>query len=102
MKKNENDMMTTKSKNRLSVYNSGVFDDDGRELVISCGYTHGGKFGYFVCKEIKTSKSLSETDVINYVYEYSDQVAFYPKESEKTYQTVLKELEGMIGCHSLV
>lgn len=91
MKKNENDMMTTKSKNRLSVYNSGVFDNDGRELVISCGYTHGSKFGYFICKERVTGDSSPRV-----VYEYSDQVAFYPKESEKTYQTVLKELEGMI------
>lgn len=96
MKKKETDMMTTKSKNRLSVFNSGVFDDDGKELVISCGYTNGGKFGYFICKETRTGKSLSETDVVNYVYEYTDQTAFYLKENEKTYQRVLEDVKRAI------
>lgn len=90
MKKNENGMMTTKSKSRLSVYNSGVFDDDGRELVISCGYTHGSKFGYFICKERVTGDSSPDV-----LYEYSDQITFYPKDSEKTYQHVLKCLQDM-------
>ena len=87
MKKNENDMMTTKSKNRLSVFNTGVFDDSGRELVISCGYTHGGKFGYFVCREKMTGE----------VYEYTEQTAFYLKETEKTYQRVLEDVKRMIA-----
>lgn len=99
MKKQENDMMITQSKNRLSVHNTGIFDDGGRELVIACGYTHGGKFGYFVCKEIRVGNALSETDTINYEYRYSDQTAFYLKENEKTYQRVLEDVKRMIGTH---
>lgn len=97
MKKKETDMMTTKSKNRLSVFNSGVFDANGRELVISCGYTNGGKFGYFICKELRVGKPLSETDVINYEYEYTDQTAFYLKENEKTYQRVLEHVKQVFN-----
>lgn len=92
MKKNESDMMTTKSKSRLSVYNSGVFDELGRETVISCGYTIGGKFGYFICKE-----RVDATNGDNVaVYEYTDQTAFYPKENEKTYPRVLEALGQML------
>lgn len=90
-KKADTDMMTTKSKNRLSVFNSGEFDDDGRELVIACGYTNGAKFGYFICKEKASGNPLNE------VYEYTDQTAFYLKENEKTYQRVLEDVKRQIG-----
>lgn len=91
--KNENDMMITKSKSRLSVFNSGMFDADGHELVISCGYTNGGKFGYFVCKEKVTFVGNPHDNT----YEYIDQSAFYLKETEKTYQIVLEEVKRMIA-----
>lgn len=87
----ETDMMTTKSKNRLSVFNSGVFDENDRELVIACGYTNGAKFGYFVCKEKASGNPLNEG------YEYTDQTAFYLKENEKTYQRVLEDVKRMIA-----
>ena len=93
MKKNENDMMITKSKNRLSVFNSGVYDDEGRELVISCGYSNAAKFGYFVCKEKVTASGNPHDEV----YEYTDQTAFYLKENEKTYQRVLEDVKRMIS-----
>ena len=92
-KKNETDMMTTRSKSRLSVFNTGVFDDEGRELVISCGYTHGGKFGYFVCKEKVTAVGNPHDET----YEYTDQTAFYLKENEKTYQRVLEDVKRQIS-----
>lgn len=92
MKKLENDMMTTKSKGRLSVFNTGVFDAAGNELVISCGYTNGGKFGYFICRE----KVTAVGNLHDETYEYTDQTAFYLKENEKTYQHVLEDVKRMI------
>lgn len=81
--KNPNGMMTTKSASRLSVFNSGVRDDKGRETVIACGYSVGTQFGYFICKEAVSSEG----------FVYSDVTAFYPKENEKTYSKVLEDLK---------
>jgi hypothetical protein len=85
--KDPNAMMTTKSKSRLSVFNSGVYDDRGWELVISCGYSIGNQFGYFICKEKASGNPLNE------VYEYTDAHSFHPKENEKTYAKVLEEMK---------
>lgn len=87
------EMMTISSKNQLSVFRSGIFDSDNKETVISCGYTKGNKFGYFICKEKVTTCG----DPHKEVYEYTDQVAFYPKENEKTYQRVLEDVKRMVA-----
>lgn len=88
MKKKDTDMMITHTKNKLTVVNSGVFDQDGKELVLACGYTHGWKFGYFICNE------RVYTDKDNVVwYDYSDQKAFYEKVDERAYQTALKDMK---------
>lgn len=87
--KDPNTMMTTKSKSRLSVFNSGVYDDRGWELVISCGYSIGNQFGYFICKEKVTAVGNPHDET----YEYSDVRSFHPKENEKTYAKVLEEMK---------
>ena len=92
MKKSKSLLLTSKSKTRLSIFNSGSYDDDGRELVISCGYSSDYKFGYFICKE----KVTAEGNPHDETYEYTDVHSFYPKENETTYQRVLEDLKRML------
>lgn len=90
MNKKPNGLMTPRSKGRLSVFNSGVYDGD-RELVVACGYDDTNyKFGYFICYEhVEGSPDAP-------VYVYTDVQSFYPKENEHTYQRVLDEFKSKL------
>lgn len=81
-------MVITESKQPLAVFHSGVFDSDRREYVITCGYTQGGRFGYFICRV----RHAIDGNPHDERYYYTNQSAFYPKENEQTYQTVLHTL----------
>lgn len=88
----DNQMMTAVSKTSLAVHKSAVLDSEGKELVIACGYTKGGKFGYFICKEhiANTGHPPSE------VFKYSDQREFYQKENNHTYTAVLAKMKEIL------
>lgn len=84
-------LLNTKSKTSLAILHSNKFDGDGKELVVVCGYTECGKFGYFIIKEYVTVQ-----DDIPTMYEYTDQRLFVPKTNEQQYGYLLSRLKEMI------
>ena len=52
-------------------------------LVVACGY-NGTDYGYFVCTET----------LVNGSYFYTDQLAFFKKQTELTYTEALTALNG--------
>lgn len=76
------------SKASRTVARAGV-KKEARELVIACGYSVSGKYGYFICWEEVTPKG----------YKYTDPILFKPKESERTYAQILKQLEHLAEAY---
>jgi hypothetical protein len=76
------------SKGSRTIARSGV-KRDTRELVIACGYSVSGKYGYFICWEEVTDKG----------YKYADPILFKNKESERTYTQTLKQLEHLVEAY---
>ena len=62
---------------------------DARELVVACGYSVSGEYGYFICWEHFDGKA----------YQYTDPIFFKPKESERTYREVMKQLEHVVAAY---
>lgn len=80
-------MKTKESTTSLTIFN-GPEAENGKRHVIACGYNDEGKFGYFICKELATSKQFL----------YEEIEAFYPRESEKTYQQVLLTFKNQFSA----
>ena len=92
LKKKPNEMMTTESKVSLAVSHGGIFDE-GKELVVTCGYSTGGEFGYFLCKE---EKKVVKGITTHY---YTDQTNFIRKANGHTYSEVLEKFKEVIETH---
>jgi hypothetical protein len=76
-----------KSNISRAITRSGI-KKDTRELVIACGYSVSGKYGYFICWE----------QIVKNGYEYTDPIFFKAKESERTYSQVLKQLDHLVAA----
>lgn len=87
MKKNENDMVRPQSLTSRTVTRSGVVEN-GKELVVSCGYTRKGQFGYFICWEKQEPRKDNKV-----MYEYSDVISFKKKANERTLHEVLADFK---------
>ena len=90
MKKNKNDMVSESTLASRTVTRSGIVEN-GKELVVSCGYTREGQFGYFVCWESQTPHRDNKV-----MYEYSDVVSFKKKANERTLHEVLAEFKTLV------
>lgn len=85
---NEHEMMTKTSLVSLVCANSGKLDDNGKELVITCGYSKAGKYGYFICKQKEDGKGR---------HLYSDQLEFFQKHDERTFTSALARFKEIVG-----
>ena len=83
-------MYSAKSFTNLTVFRSGKKTDDA-ELVVTCGYTNDGRYGYFICNETTSVDSKTKKPV----WLYEDQVAFFPKKNEATYREVLVKVKEL-------
>lgn len=72
--------------NSAAVVRSGLISDGGSEVVVACGYTLDGRFGYFIIDEAK----------IDNMYHYGNQYAFFAKQNEQTYQEAVRYLHKVI------
>jgi len=81
-------MLTTEAESDYhTLYHTGVKDEQGKELVLTCGYATDGKFGYFIIKQhTKGSRII-----------YSECQGFFQKTDEKTYQKALKYLQEQVS-----
>lgn len=79
--------LTHENDGDTTLHRSSVFDSEGNEWVVACGYTVGGKFGYFVIKEKRRGHSVI----------YSDQAAFVFKQNEKAYPEALAKLREIVS-----
>lgn len=89
MKKNENDMVHPQSLTSRTITRSNVVQN-GKELVVSCGYTRSGQFGYFVCWEAQDPHKDNKI-----MYEYSDVISFKKKANERTLHEVLADFKTL-------
>lgn len=76
------------SKTSRTLVRGGIVRDK-QELVVACGYSVSGRYGYFICWENTTDDAVC----------YSNPVFFKPKESEQTYREVLKQLEHLVQSY---
>jgi hypothetical protein len=90
MKKNKNDMVRSESLTSRTITRSGIIEN-GREMVVSCGYTHEGQFGYFVCWESQTPHKDNKI-----MHEYSDVISFKKKVNERTLYEVLADFRALV------
>lgn len=90
-KKNKNDILNSSTYTSRTVTRSGVIQD-GRELVVVCGYSVGGVFGYFVCWEQQTQAKGNKI-----LYEYSNPITFKKKENERTLHEVLADFRLIVA-----
>lgn len=81
-------MYSTKSFTDLTSVRSGKKLADG-ELVIACGYTHDGRYGYFIIEEQQTTDSKSKRPM----WMYTNQRAFIQKKNEQSYKEALHQLK---------
>lgn len=65
---------------------TGVKDEQGREIVLACGYAKNGHFGYFIVRESKVGEQFI----------YGDQYAFFRKVNENSFKEALKALKETI------
>lgn len=91
MKKQPTDMYSSESLIDLTTFRSGIRSGDG-ELVIACGYTVDGQYGYFICEEIKTTHKDKRP-----MWIYTNQRSFDKKINERTYHEVLNKLKTMVA-----
>ena len=90
MKKNDNDMVHPATMTSRTITRSGI-KKDGKELVVSCGYSTAGKFGYFVCWEQQTARADNKT-----LHEYSNVVTVKPKANDRTLHEVLADFKVLV------
>jgi hypothetical protein len=65
------------------------FIQDTRELVIVCGYSVSGLYGYFICWET----------LIDGVHLYTDPIAFEQKTTEASYTRLIGDLNRIIAAY---
>lgn len=84
-------MHTDKSYADLTVHRSGQ-KDGNKELVVACGYTNDGKYGYFIIEEEQTvcKKTMKP------MWLYTNQRQFTPKKNEQSYRDVLTALGDIV------
>jgi hypothetical protein len=92
-KKNNDDVLLPQSFTSRTITRSGIIND-GKELVVSCGYAVSGAFGYFMCWEKQTPRIENKV-----LYEYSDVVRFKQKVNDRTLQDLLKEFQIYVDSH---
>ena len=85
-------MYSAKSYTNLTVHRSGK-KDGNIELVVACGYTNDGKYGYFIIDEEQTTDPKTQKTM----WIYTNQRWFVPKKNEQSYRDVLTTLKEMIG-----
>lgn len=91
MSKQLDGMYSVNSYTDLTVFRTGKVQD-GKELVITCGYTNDGRFGYFIVDE-----QLSKDGKTNRpMWKYSNQRAFFQKKNEQAYKDAIDQIKGMI------
>ena len=76
----------------LTVHRSG-HKINGSELVVTCGYSVGGQYGYFICLEDQTKEK--ETNIP--VYKYTNQYIFFPKKDESSFAQALQYLKSIVN-----
>lgn len=91
MKKQPTDMYSSESLVDLTTFRSGTHSNGG-ELVIACGYTVDGQYGYFICEETKTTSKDKRP-----MWIYTNQRSFDKKINERTYNEVLSKLKTMLS-----
>ena len=84
---NKNDLFLPESLTSRTVTRSGIIND-GKELVVSCGYAMSKEFGYFICWESQTPRQHNKV-----LYEYSDVVSFKKKTHDHTLRELLVEFK---------
>lgn len=84
--KNMAEMINNISKTSRTLFRTDKITEDG-QLVIACGYTTDGKFGYFIIHEQQSP---------NNEFVYTKPIHFAEKKHERTYQEVLKKLKEAI------
>lgn len=89
--KKQTDMSTRKTKNNLTLVRAPQHDADGKSTVVTCGYAENGLFGYFICKERRSSGKDGLP-----LFEYSDFTEFHPKKDDKTFQAVLERFKVIV------
>ena len=87
----QDDMAKTSVYVTLTVHHSGHKVSD-KELVVTCGYSIGGRYGYFICLEDQLKESSTNT----ILYKYTNQYAFFPKKDEYSFAQALQYLKSII------
>lgn len=85
------DMVKTSVYVTLTVHHSGHIVDN-KELVVTCGYSIDGRYGYFICLEDKILDAAANATM----YKYTDQRAFFPKKDESSFAQALQYLKSTI------
>lgn len=89
-KKNENDIGQPSTLSSRTITRSGIIENE-KELVVACGYTVGGQFGYFVCWERQEPRNDNKV-----MHEYSGTVLFKKKANDRTLYDVLADFKTFI------
>lgn len=79
-------MKIERKKTSLALFRTGVFDEEGKETVLACGYSDSEEFGYFIIKEHKEGEE----------FVYTDETAFFRKDNEQTFQEALTKLSKIV------
>ncbi len=87
-KKQPDGMYSTQSFTDLTSVHSGKQMTNG-ELVIACGYTHDGRYGYFIIEEQQSVDKKSKRPV----WVYTNQRVFIQKKNEQSYKDALHQLK---------
>ena len=74
-----------------TVHHSGHIID-GLELVVVCGYSIDGRYGYFICLEDKSIEDATNMPL----YKYSKQYCFFPKKDETSFAQTMQQLKTII------
>lgn len=91
MKKQPDGMYSTESFTDLTVHRTG-FKVNNKELVVTCGYTNDGRFGYFIVdEELTTDRKTNKPK-----WKYTNQRTFIQKKNEQAYKEILKQVQQMI------
>lgn len=85
-------MYSTDSFTDLTAFRSGTKIGDS-ELVIACGYTQDGRYGYFIIEEQQTIDAKTKRPK----WTYRNQRSFLQKKNEQSYREILQQLKQLTG-----
>ena len=92
MAKQPDGMYSTSSFTDLTVHRTG-HKNGSKEVVVTCGYTNDGRFGYFIVdEELVTDRKTKKQK-----WSYTNQRAFVQKKNEQAYKDILAQVQRIIS-----